>query len=261
VTKRPCRRALPLLLLSVLTASAMAQQPAPAPTAEAMERARRDAANPMRVILEAGRIQQKRRADAPATGAAPAAAPAPAPAAPAATTPRREAPRTLAAAEPAAQPVPATAPSPERTAPVVGESAPVPSVRPAEPEPAQVAAPSPIPEPVVVPELPLVRPAPADVLPVQTPTLPPARPIAEFTPTLVNMVEPAIPAAVRSRIGPLREVIADLSLRADGSVAGVELGRDTPRAAVRYLTQAFEQWRFAPLPEARVHRVQLVFAD
>jgi hypothetical protein len=75
------------------------------------------------------------------------------------------------------------------------------------------------------------------------------------------MVEPAIPAAIRSRIGVMREVTAELSLRADGSVSAVELGRDTPRAAVRYLTQAFEQWRFAPLPEARVHRVQLVFAE
>jgi hypothetical protein len=66
---------------------------------------------------------------------------------------------------------------------------------------------------------------------------------------------------VLSRIGTLREVTADLSLRTDGSVAAVTLGTSTPRAAARYLTAAFEQWRFAPLPEARVHRVQLVFPD
>lgn len=252
-----CHRTL-LALLPWCAGAALAQQPAPAapasaPTAEAMERAKRDAANPMRVILEAGRIQLRRRVEAPAAAAAPVLAPV---TAPAAAPVRREATRSVAAPEPA----------PVETSPAVAESAVAPAPAPAlaertlEPAPAVIAAPPP---PVEVPvAAPVVVPPQARPAPVETVVAPAPAPVPEVVaPTLLNMVEPAIPQTVLSRIGTLREVTADLSLRADGSVAGVALAASTPRAAARYLTQAFEQWRFAPLPAARVHRVQLVFGD
>lgn len=236
----PCHRTL-LALLPWCAAAALAQQPPAAPASapgnEAMERARRDAANPLRVILEAGRIQLRRRNDAAPTVATPAVAPAPA-----AVLPRREATRSPAGAPPE----PAVAPAPE--------PAPASNVPPAPPVVAESA-----PEPVAVAPI-VVEPPPAETLPAPA-TVPDPEPAPPVAPTLVSMVEPAIPPAVLSRIGTLREVTADLTLRADGSVAAVTLAPGTPRVAARYLTQAFEQWRFAPLGTERVHRVQLVFSD
>lgn len=78
-------------------------------------------------------------------------------------------------------------------------------------------------------------------------------------PVLLQMVEPIIPQQLRSRVGGLRDVLAELRLRPDGSVASVELVSSTPRLLHRYITDALAQWRFAPLPEERLHRVQLVF--
>ncbi|MBT9486130.1 MAG: hypothetical protein IV093_01190 [Rubrivivax sp.] len=228
-----------LALLCGLCTPAGAQTAAPAAAAsapsalnaEAMERARRDAANPMRVILEAGRL--RRRAETP--NAAPALAPA---AAPAGAAPlRREIPRSVAAEPVRSDAAPATEPAP--------------TVPPAETLPALTLAPPPE-----------VRPAPAEVLPappapVSLPAFIPAPDLAP--PTLLQMVEPVIPPQVISRTGALREVTADLTLQPDGTVSEVVLAASTPRAAQRYLTQALSQWRFAPLAAARVHRVQLVF--
>lgn len=257
-----CPRTL-LALLPWCAGVALAQQPAPAPapapvpSAEAMERAKRDAANPMRVILEAGRLQLRRRSELPAVAATPVVAPV---SAPVSAPVRREAMRSIAASEPApveaapavlesAAPEPAPAPAlAERTL----EAAPAAAVAP---PPAEVPVAAPVAAPVVVP--PQARPAPVDTVVAPVPA-----PVPEVVaPTLIDMVEPAIPPTVLSRIGAMREVTADLTLRPDGTVAAVALASGTPRAATRYLTQAFEQWRFAPLPAARVHRVQLVFPN
>lgn len=226
-----------LALLCGLCTPAGAQTAAPAAAAsapsalnaEAMERARRDAANPMRVILEAGRL--RRRAETPVP---------PLPAVPAATVqPRRDTTRSLAAdavrAEPpaVAEPAEAGATTLLPTAPAL-TLAPPPEVRPASAE---------------------VLPAPP--APVSLPAFIPAPDLAP--PTLLQMVEPVIPPQVISRTGALREVTADLTLQPDGTVSAVVLAVSTPRAVQRYLTQALSQWRFAPLAAARVHRVQLVF--
>lgn len=232
-----------LAWLSGFCLSAGAQTPAPAaaasaptpPNAEAMERARRDAANPMRVILEAGRL--RRRVEAPAAPAAPA---------PAATVqPRRDTTRSLAADAPRAEPVTTALPA---------------AAVPAEPPVAAPAVPA-APVLTLTPP-PEVQPAEAEVLPappapVSLPAFIPAPDLAP--PTLLQMVEPVIPPQVISRTGALREVTADLTLQPDGTVSAVALAGSTPRAVQRYLTQALSQWRFAPLAATRVHRVQLVF--
>ena len=242
-----------LAMLSWFCAAAGAQPAAPAAAAsapvtlpaslpvspEAMERARRDAANPMRVIMEAGRL--RRRVDG-ATPVTPVAAPA----APT-QQPRREAVRS-------------TLPDPPRSeAPALPAAPPVTS--PVTPPVTSVA------EPVLAPPLeppPAVQPAVAEVLPappapVELPTFIPAPDMAP--PTLLQMVEPVIPPQVISRTGVLREVTADLTLQPDGTVSNVVLAAGTPRAAQRYVQQALAQWRFAPMATARVHRVQLVFGD
>jgi hypothetical protein len=232
-----------LALLSWFCTAAGAQPAAPAAAAsapvslpvsvpvspEAMERARRDAANPMRVIMEAGRL--RRRADG-ATPVVPVAAP------PALTPqPRREAVRST------------VADSPRGEAPALPASPP--AARAAEP----VLAPPLEPPPAVQPAVAEVLPAPP--APVELPTFIPAPDMDP--PTLLQMVEPVIPPQVISRTGALREVTADLTLQPDGTVSNVVLAAGTPRAAQRYLQQALAQWRFAPMAAARVHRVQLVF--
>jgi hypothetical protein len=80
-------------------------------------------------------------------------------------------------------------------------------------------------------------------------------------PKLVTMVEPEVPTRLMSESPRVGEVYADLTLRADGSVAEVVLLAPYPRSWQRYLTAALEKWRFDPLPDTRVHRVQLVFSE
>jgi hypothetical protein len=78
-------------------------------------------------------------------------------------------------------------------------------------------------------------------------------------PKLLTLVEPQIPQRVLDEIVGAVEVVADLSIRADGTVARVDLVPPVPRQVQRYVVAALEQWLFEPLAAARVHRVQLVF--
>jgi hypothetical protein len=255
-----------LLPAALSGATALAQTPpaaaAPASANEAMERARRDAANPFRVILEAGRLQVRRRAAGPS--AAPPAAATPAVAAPAAAAPavRREAARPTA-----------SVPPPDDAAVADGGVAAAPETAEGRSLPAAAAPPAP--GPAVPPEvaaatasLPAAATAPPPAAAVSTPPAATATAVTpavaaapDEKPALLSMVKPVIPDGVMSRVGTLREVTADLWLRADGSVAGVLLAPGTPRAAATYLTRALEQWRFSPLPGPRVHRIQLVFVE
>jgi hypothetical protein len=84
--------------------------------------------------------------------------------------------------------------------------------------------------------------------------LPPAAP-----PKLLSMVEPAVPSRVMDQGPHVTEVLADLSLRADGSVADVVLLTQVPRTWRRYLIEALQQWRYEALTAPHTHRVQLVF--
>ena len=80
-------------------------------------------------------------------------------------------------------------------------------------------------------------------------------------PKLVTMLEPEIPPRLLIEGPRVTEIVADLSLRADGTVASVALLPGVPRAWQRYVVSALERWRFEPLPAARLHRVQLVFSE
>ncbi|MEY3251724.1 MAG: hypothetical protein RL227_697 [Pseudomonadota bacterium] len=203
--------------------------------AAAMERARRLAANPMRVILEASRV--RRRADAEP-------APSPAPVVPAAASP-------VGAASPAPEMASRAVPAPPRDTPP--------------PEPAAV----------ISSDLAQARSAAAsapalDLAPVARAVASPALalvPMAELRPeiarpTLISKVDPDPPPRLLADLGANTVITVDLTIRPDGSVS--QVGIVTPpapntRALGRHIVSALQQWRFAPLPGERVWRVDLVF--
>ncbi len=236
------------------TARPAAAGAASAPLSAEMERVQRQAANPLRIIMEASRPRRRaiepepaevdatnlRRVNSRGSSAGPgsvaAAAPAPTPPEVAVITPRgvAVAPRSaVAAAAPVAEDEAAI------TTEVTISAELLPARRQAEVPPLE--APVRASEVVGIPKA-------AEVLP-----LPAAAP-----PKLVNMVGPAVAPRVLLELGRV-EIEADLSLRADGTVASVQLIPPVPRALLRPTQQALEQWRFEPLGVPRVHRVQLVF--
>ena len=87
-------------------------------------------------------------------------------------------------------------------------------------------------------------------------------PTAVFVqPKLREMVEPVIPGKVLDDLRKPLEVLADLTIRADGSVADVKLLPPVPRQTQRYLIDALLRWRFEPLPGQLLYRVQLVINE
>lgn len=210
-------------------AQAAGKPDAAAAAAAAMERAQRQAANPMRMILEASKARPK----------------PPAEAAPIATNAATPAPRTdaggsanVAARPPAAEP---NAVSVEIT----------------------ISADALLRQPGAgaVPALDTTSNASQTLATLATlpPLAMPAVPVEPVKPQIVSMVEPVIPARVQDDLGRIGEVFVDLTIRADGSVAAVALVPPAPRQIQRYVVLALEQWRYEPLPAERVHRVQLVF--
>lgn len=187
--------------------------------AEAMERARRLAANPMRLIQEANRV--RRRAD---------------PEAPAAAGPALE-----AAGAPGA---PAVAPRRARTPGVAVLRSDLARPRALREAPSLLAArelPSPL------------QPAPLDL---------PAGALLQADlerPLLIARVNPEVPPRVLVDIDPNTGVLAELTIRPDGSVADVAILSPTGQALARAVVPALQRWRFEPLPRQRVWRVQLLF--
>lgn len=227
---------------------------AAAEAAAAMERARRQAANPMRIILEAAK--GKRRAGVDDT-------PAPAPD----TSVRPVVNRSAAASVAAAAPTPET---PARVAP------PPAAVSPPAPAPVAV-APTPAPEPVVTQitltsdvvqakaAAPVPSLAPTGAATVAAggvtpaPMALPALEVAQARPRLLTMVEPDLPQRLLDELGRNATVAVDMTIRPDGTVGDIAIAGVAPRGLQRVLAATIEQWRFAPLPAARPHRVELVF--
>lgn len=227
----------------------------------AMERVRRQAANPLRIILEASKTRRKpgdadlaEGADTPGpravnTRVAPLTSAGGQLDAGALRQAQAGTPRAQAVAATPAGAGPAPTPAPPATAaPAIetqntlssaalqthGDAAPVAGLD------------------AVVPASRL------GALPVPAAALPPPPPMA---PKLITMVEPVLPARALAEAGSIRELPVDLVIRPDGTVASATVAGSAPRALVRAVVQALEQWRFEPLPAERVHRVQLVFSD
>lgn len=203
-----------------------------------MERARRQAASPLRIILEASK--PRRKAGDAETGEATDAAGQ-------RSVNTRSAPLTSATgtleAAAARLPQPVAVEAPVETQVTLSSTALQTRAR---------TAPTVAIESVVPASALAALPAPAEALP------PPAPP-AQAAPKLITMVEPVLPVRVFEEAGGLRELPVDLTIRADGSVASVNVAVTAPRQLVRAVVAALGQWRFEPLPGERVHRVQLVF--
>jgi TonB family protein len=231
--------ALPLLagLLCLASSPARGQsgKPDAAEAAAAMQRAERIASNPMRIILQAGKINRK------------------------------------AAADDAGVPVSAVrAPAPV----LVASMASLPSAARATPEPAPEAAPAPVVvESVYKADARMKANAPAAFAPLSTHVASSALSVdavsaaapalvsvaEEAAPKLKRMVEVDVPPQVMELMRRGQEVLVKFTVATDGSVSDVSLQAPAPRQLSRYVQAAVSQWQFEPMAAARAHAVQLVF--
>jgi len=219
-----------------------------------MERAQRAADSPLRAILEAAKLRRRIEPDAgggavdaetaarraavarAANGAVPAApangtvaaGAAPAPTAAAAAPPAAAAAADAGVTTLRTLPAEALPAGPARSDALV--SAPVAPLRTGGSGPG--AAELPRPQALALPEL--------------------------QAPRLLHMVEPELtPRLLEAMRRP--EVVVDFTIRADGTVADVQVQPPATALLASAIAAAVEQWRFAPLPAPRKHRVELVF--
>jgi TonB family protein len=224
-----------LLTLAAMPARGQSAKPDAAEAAAAMQRAERIAANPMRIILQAGKINRKPGTDEPATTPAVVSrAPAPVLVASVATLSNTtNAPRS--APEPAAEPAPVEA--------VYKADARMKAVAPAAFAPLSTGE---APSPVSVSDLLASAPALVSVA-------------AASAPKLKRMVEVEVPPNVLELMRRGQEVMVKFNVAADGSVSDVNMQAPAPRQLARFVQAAVSQWQFEPMNEARAHAVQLVF--
>ena len=220
-------RLIALLVFSFALDAAMAQE-----ATTAAERARRDAENPLRRIIEASKIKPRvRTADTEKSPVAPERVQVRARTAAASETPA-ESPKPV---EPAvAAVVPAVEPAPvalERLPEAPG-AAPASTVR----EVVVAAPPPPAPPPAAAP----VAATPPPPLQVTT------------------MVEPVVPRRLLDRVRGAIEVVVTFIVNTDGSVGNVAVQSSTNRLVNPTVLEAVAQWRYAPLAAPREHAVQLV---
>ena len=242
-----------------------------------MERAKRQAAGPMRFILEASKARRKPGEGDAAPAVAPALAPAAAPsdAANLRTAASRSAP-TVAAANAPSNPA-ANAPSNPPTVAAAAVAPSLPALIPAAPTgtvPTGVASLAGVstqvtleagalaakPKSSAVSGLefsPVVGPITAPLAVAPQVVIPQMQPSDRVR--LLSMVEPEVPQRVLDDLGRNAAILVDLTLRADGSVASVDLASPAPRGLLRLLTPSLEQWKFAPLLAQRTHRIELLF--
>jgi len=241
--------------LTAVSASAQTAKPdaaasaaAAAAASAAMERAKRQAAGPMRFILEASRPRRK-VAEAETVASADAAnvrsvggRPVPSVPAPAQATAEAVArPVTTAPLAATAEPV-AQAPSPRAVAESTLNS-----------ELLQGKTAAPVPGLQTSGQAPLTTPLSSGPMALPAIAAGPARP------KLVSQVDLDVPQRMLDELGRNALVLIDITIRVDGSVAAVALAGPAPRQLLRVVQAAVGQWRFEPLPSERVHRVELLF--
>lgn len=253
-----------LLQALVLAAPGARAQAAATPAAAAAsvnesavsERVKREASNPLRMILEASKIRRgpaepepvpvRKVVPAAVTPAAVVSTPV-APASPPQTTVTAPAPSAVPAPPP--EPVTRVLDSPREPAPatrgerivtdgtLVPVSAATPLALPAVPARGPIAAP-----PAAIP------PAPAPVA-------------AGAMPRLLSRVDPDIPSAVMRRLGYPTELLVQVTIERDGRLSDIRLPTVAQRAAEPYIIEALSQWRYEPVSEPRVQRLNLVFSN
>lgn len=244
-----------------------------------MDRVKRDASNPLRMIIQASQVKTRpRTADLPD----PASTSTVVPVAAQATSARPAAAAARPATTAAPQPAPAVAAEatrslvgaanrPARAAASSGVSERVePQSAPA-PEPAATAAATPsAAEANSAPSAALALSSSAAVTPASpagaTAPVQPAK-AAEPAPLtaievplkLVQYIEPEIPQRLRARLRNNNEVTVGFTVNRDGSLSDVGIRASTNRALDDAVLDAVRQWRYGPLPEPREGSVQLVF--
>jgi outer membrane biosynthesis protein TonB len=80
-------------------------------------------------------------------------------------------------------------------------------------------------------------------------------------PRVVNRVAPDIPPAALRRVGAFDELLVQLVVRADGTVAEASVLTPGMRPVEPYVVEALKQWRFEPTGQTRTQRMQLLFRD
>lgn len=255
------------MLLSLMAAAALAQSPPPPPEDDPMARARRQAENPLRRIVEAGRITV-RRAAAPAgpdAGAAPATGDAVRPAAATPVQPPVAPGRVPGSAGTAPGAGPAAAirvtVEPLRPATDAAAAAESPAVLPAPGRAAALAPPPSQPDPGLMPAAP-PPPVAADALPnrdASTEAAPAAEAVAAVAPQLRTLVEPALTPRLRDELGRVDVVAVDLQVGTDGSVQDAQVQTRVTAAVRRSIVAALRQWRYEPVAEPTWLRVEVVF--
>ena len=226
--------------------SAAAASAASAPEAKLSERVLREASNPMRIILDAGKVIKRRPGDGATTVRAsttPAAASAatPKPAAAAALSPPNLPTTVLRAAQDANASLQSTASNAVAAAPLASLA-----VR----------------EPLALPTGDATALTAATAALTPAPTTAAAQPTAAAPPSplkLITMVSPDIPERVAHRVGALTEVMVQLTIQRDGTVRDISVVQPGQKAVEPYIIEALGQWRYAPISEPRTQRVQLVF--
>jgi hypothetical protein len=223
-----------LMTLVAMPARSQAGKPDAAEAAAAMQRAERIASNPMRMILQAGKMNRKSAADEPAPVVT-TRTPTPVLMASAASLPSA----VRALPEPAAEPAPA---------PVVVESvykadARMKAAAPGAFAPLSAGA---APSPLTVDAVSETAPAMLSL-------------VQESAPKLKRMVEVDLPSNVLDQLRRGQEVLVKFMVAADGSVSDVNLPAPTPRQLTRLIQAAVSQWQFEPMAAARAHAVNLVF--
>jgi hypothetical protein len=223
-----------LMGLAAMPARSQTGKPDAAEAAAAMQRAERIASNPMRLILQAGKINRKSAADEPAL-AVTTRAPTPLLMASAASLPNA----ARSVPEPIAEPAPA---------PVVVESVYKADAR------MKAAAPeafAPLSSGVAT------GPLDANTVSAAAPAL--VALVDQTAPKLKRMVEVDMPSNVQDQLRRGQEVLVKFMVAADGSVSDVSLPAPAPRQLARLIQAAVSQWQFEPMAAARAHAVNLVF--
>jgi TonB family protein len=216
-------------------------------------RAQRDAVNPLRMIIEAGKLKARPKPATEARAATEAEPPAKRVRIAAGKVPDGS---PEASSDPVAVARPA-APQPAAPSPAQGDGA-VQATAPA--GPASVEA-----EPAVATLLPVVATradsdAALDPRRAALAAVTPAPSRAARSPlVLADYVEPVVPERVRNRLRGAPEVVLDLLVRADGSVGEATVRSSTDKALEPLALAAVRQWRYKPIAQDQPHAVQLVF--
>lgn len=239
----------PLLAVCFVAHAQAQNNPAPATPAPAEPvpavRAQRDAVNPLRMIIEAGKLKARPK---------PAGEARAADAEPPARRPRTAVAKSAdAALDASAKPAAPTSPAQAQRS--VQPAAPgVPDSVPAEPAAANV-----VPVIATRADLDAATDPRRAALAAATPAPGRALPLALVPLVLAEYVEPVVPERVRSRLRGAPEVVLDLLVRADGSVGAATVRSSTDKALEPLALAAVRQWRYKPIAEDQPHAVQMVF--